>query len=288
LREFVLPIRTTDTPRLENLLHRGVRLVVPVRIASGEFRYGLLTGRQGGQPYLSEDLDVVASLAAVVSERIDQLRSAEMQRLVSEAELRALQSQINPHFLFNALNTLYGVVPREAAAARKLVLDLADMFRYFLRTERAFVPLADEIRIVRAYLAIEQARLGAKLQTSIDVEDSLLHEMIPVLSIQPLVENAVKHGAAAHPRGCSVQVEVRREEKGLLVRVRDTGPGFGSRSAWKSAGTGVGLANVSRRLSLCYGDANPLHIESDATGTCVSFAVTTAGSTALATPYGAR
>ena len=84
-----------------------------------------------------------------------------MNRLVSQAELRALQSQINPHFLFNALNTLYGTIPREAAAARRMVLNLAGIFRYFLQSDKTFVTLAKEIEIVRAYLEVEQSRLGA-------------------------------------------------------------------------------------------------------------------------------
>ena len=86
-----------------------------------------------------------------------------MNRLVSQAELRALQSQINPHFLFNALNTLYGTIPREAAGARRMVLNLAEIFRYFLQSDKTFVPLAQEMQIVRAYLEVEQLRLGDRL-----------------------------------------------------------------------------------------------------------------------------
>ncbi len=270
LKGTLQPVLATDEPAFASMSRRGIRAIVPIRAAS---QFGLFSGRSGGRPYLSEDLEVIAQLASAASEHLGRLRSAELQRLVSQAELRALQSQINPHFLFNALNTLYGVVPREATLARKLVLDLAETFRYFLRTERAFVPLEEELRIVRSYLAIEEARLGTKLQTAIEVDESALRELIPTLSIQPIVENAVKHGAAAYGQGGSVRLEVRRETEGLRVSVFDTGPGFSSFPASKSSGTGIGLANVSRRLALCYGQPEPLLIRSDSFGTCVSFVV---------------
>ena len=94
-------------------------VVAPVRLAQRDVRYLLLGRRRGGRRYLSEDLRSLNYLATVVAEEVDRFRAAEMQRLVSEAELRALHSQINPHFLFNALNTIYGIIPREAAGARR-------------------------------------------------------------------------------------------------------------------------------------------------------------------------
>src|ERR1700739_3984351 len=106
-----------------------------------------------------------------------------MQRLVSQAELRALQSQMNPHFLFNALNTLYGTIPRESSSARRMVLNLAEIFRYFLQIDKTFVPLSEEIQIVRAYLEVEQSRLGNRLKMDIQVDDAALDVPIPVLSI---------------------------------------------------------------------------------------------------------
>jgi LytS/YehU family sensor histidine kinase len=211
-------------------------------------------------------------MAASAAEQVEQLREAEVQRLVSQAELRALQSQIHPHFLFNALNTLYGVIPREATGARRLLLNLSDIFRYFLQSDKTFVPLEEEMRIVEAYLSIERMRLGDRLETQVHIDQAVLRESIPVLSVEPLVENAVKHGAAARPQGGCVRIEVMREEGGLRVSVTDTGPGFeivskaGSRDR-----AGVGLENVSRRLSLCYGAEAKLSIESSATGSRVSF-----------------
>ena len=118
-------------------------------------------------------------LGAAVAEHVEQLRNVQMQNLVSQAELKALQAQINPHFLFNSLNTLYGTIDRGNAEARRLVLNLADVYRYLLRSERTFVEVEEELRIVRAYLEIEELRLGSKLRTEVDVDESARHVTIP-------------------------------------------------------------------------------------------------------------
>ena len=132
----------------------------------------------------------------MIGEQLEQYRDLETRRLVAQAELRALQSQIHPHFLFNALNALYGIIPREARGARETVLNLADIFRYFLETKKTLVPLEEEMHIVKAYLDVERLRLGDKLRLEIDVTPEAQAVPIPILSIQPLVENAVKHGIA--------------------------------------------------------------------------------------------
>ena len=120
--------------------------MVPVRFSAGGSKLILLGRRQGGRRYLSEDLDMLGRAAIEVSEKVESLRRREMERLVSQGELRALQSQINPHFLFNALNAVYGTIPREAQRARRIVLDLAEIFRYFLQSEKTLVPLEQEMQ----------------------------------------------------------------------------------------------------------------------------------------------
>ena len=177
-----------------------VQAVVPLRFSRGDARYLLLGPRDGARRYLSEDFAVLLRLGAAVVEHVEQLRGIQMQGLVSQAELKALQAQINPHFLFNSLNTLYGTIDRGNADARRLVLNLADVFRYLLRSDRTLIEIEEELRIVRAYLEIEQLRLGAKLRTEINVDDAALRATIPLLSVQPLVENAVKHGVAPQDR----------------------------------------------------------------------------------------
>src|SRR5581483_4985904 len=186
------PALISELPRRRSDLEKqGAEVVVPLRIPSGGSRYVLLGRRWGGRRYLSEDLQALGRAAGQIVEHVEQYRETEMRRLVTQAELRALQSQIHPHFLFNALNTLYGIIPREAKGARETVLNLADIFRYFLETGKQFLPLEEELHIVKAYLDVERLRLGEKLRIEIDVAEEALMVPIPILSIQPLVENAV-------------------------------------------------------------------------------------------------
>jgi LytS/YehU family sensor histidine kinase len=247
---------------------QGVEVIVPLRFSSGATRYVLLGRRSGGRRYLSEDLLALGRAASLIGEQLEQFRESEMRRLVSQAELRALQSQIHPHFLFNALNTLYGIIPREAKGARNTVLNLADILRYFLETGKTFLPLDQELHIVKAYLEVEKLRLGDKLRIEIDVDPDALHVPIPILSIEPLVENAVKHAIAPKVEGGLVRLRATLEQGALHVIVSDTGGGF---STTKSSG--VGLENVTRRLQLCYGAESELHVQSDAEGSSVSFSI---------------
>jgi two-component system, LytTR family, sensor kinase len=251
-----------------------VEAVVPLRLAHEDVRYLLLGRRRGGRRYLSEDLQSLSRLMAAIVEQVERFRNSEMQRLVSQAELRALQSQINPHFLFNALNTLYGIIPREAAGARKTVLNLAEIFRYFLQSEKSFIPLSDELQIVKAYLDIERLRLGPRLDVEIDIDEPALAVLIPILSVQPLVENAIKHGLSTIPGPGLLSLTAKMTNGELRITVEDTGRGFGGQSDLTGkARSGVGLANVKRRLRLCYGPETDLSIESSSLGTKVEFAI---------------
>ncbi len=244
--------------------------VAPLRFARGDSLLLLLGSRSGGRRYLSEDIEALDRLAAIVCEQVERIRSSEMQNLVSQAELRALQAQINPHFFFNALNTLYGTIARENRAARRLVQNLADLFRYSFAADRVFIRLEEEMKMVRAYLEIEELRLGAKLQAEIEVDPDVLGVEVPVLSIQPLVENAVKHGAAARPGGGFVRLEIRREGDAVVVDVSNSGT-FAVKRALESEGTGMGLENVRRRLALCYGAGATLDVDSRDDLTTVRF-----------------
>lgn len=247
---------------------QGAEAVVPVRTGSGGSLSVRLGRRTGGRRYLSEDLQALGRAAAVVGEQLEQYRDLETRRLVAQAELRALQSQIHPHFLFNALNALYGIIPREARGARETVLNLADIFRYFLETKKSLVPLEEEMHIVKAYLDVERLRLGDKLRLEIAVTPEAQSVAIPILSIQPLVENAVKHGIAPLAGGGLIQISAGLDTNGsLVISVRDSGPGF---SKTHLNTPGVGLENVERRLELCYGGEARLTIDSSSSGAEVS------------------
>jgi two-component system LytT family sensor kinase len=280
-----LPAPVSDLPPEDRarLEAAGVEAVLPIRLSSSETRTLFLGRRRGGRRYLSDDFAALGRIQAELTDQFKAFREAAMRQLVSQAELRALQSQIHPHFLFNALNTLYGVIPREALGARRTVLNLADIFRYFLRTDRAFLPLEEELHIVKAYLEIESMRLGSRLRAEIDVAPDTLGVLIPVLTIEPLVENAVKHGIASRTEGGTVRLEARLDQETLRVMVSDTGKGF---VPGQTGGERVGLENVVKRLQLSYGEEAGLHIETGPEGTSVEFHVPARRTLAVKAPAG--
>ncbi len=246
---------------------------VPIRASTGDEIHLILLGRRGGgRRYLSGDFSDLLQLSLVATGRLERFRSDEMERLATHAELRALQAQINPHFLFNALNALYGTIPRREDAARRTVLNLAEMFRFFLRTDRPLIPVSEEVRIIRAYLDIEQLRLGDRLRTLVEVDPDAENVHIPALSIEPLVENAVRHGVSRKAGSGVVSVRIQKVGDDVLVQVEDTGPGFAA-TAGKGEGEGVGLDNVRQRLRLRYGASAEVRIESSPEGSVVSFTV---------------
>ncbi|MDX1983683.1 MAG: histidine kinase [Bryobacteraceae bacterium] len=274
------PAADLPPPDRERLETEGVEAVVPIRVSASETRWILLGRRAGGRRYLSRDFEALKRVQAELAEQVERIQETEFRRLMTQAELRALQSQIHPHFLFNALNTLYGVIPRQAEGARRTVLNLADIFRYFLNTDRQFIPLEEELSIVRAYLEIEALRLGPKLETEMDIAPEALGFSIPSLTVEPLVENAVKHGIAPNPKGGVVRIQARVRDGSLRITVSDTGAGFQQTG---TAGAGVGLENVTRRLRLSYGSQADLKVDSGPGGTTVEFAVP-AGTPELVSP----
>lgn len=249
----------------------SVEAKIPLHFSSGDARYLILGARRGGRRYFSEDLEDMRLLGSVIVEQVERFRADELKQLVAQAELRALQAQINPHFLFNALNTLYGIIDRNSFDARRMVLNLADIFRYSLQGDRVLIQLSEELRIVEAYLEIESLRLGDRLETELIVSQSARDIMIPILSIQPLVENAIKHGVAEKSGGGRVSLRIDKISRGLQISVEDTGVGFARSRKKGGSGASVGLENVRRRLLLCHGPGAQLHIHSDETGSVVSF-----------------
>lgn len=190
---------------------------------------------------------LAASLAA---SRHAERRALEAQVLAREAELRALRAQVDPHFLFNSLNVVAALAGSDPAAARRTALMLAGFLRRSLRlAEREAVPLGEELEAARAYLEIERVRFGDRLRVDERIAPGLEELPVPPLILQPLVENAVKHGIARRLEGGTVGLEAARRPDGLLLAVTnerdpDAPPG---------GGEGIGLANVRRRLEVAYG-----------------------------------
>jgi len=241
-----------------------VETELSLRFSRGDSLTLLLGRRRGSGRYLAEDLSALNHLSSLLVEQVERFRANELQRLAHEAELRALQAQINPHFLFNALNTLYGTIGRESFEARRLVLNLAELFRYCLQRDRTLIPLGEELQIVQAYLEIESLRLRDRLSFELVVSDEARNVMIPVLSVQPLVENAVKHGVSKMSKRGQIRVLASKSDGQLTISVHDNGPGFEPASG--NSGMGIGLENVRQRLHLCFGESANLTIKADRQG----------------------
>jgi signal transduction histidine kinase len=181
---------------------------------------------------------------------------------LAEARMTALQAQMNPHFLFNTLNTVASLVRRDARAAETTVEDLAHVMRRTLdRSARPLSTVADEIDYVRAWLAIEQQRMGDRLAVAWQVDPMLVNRSMPTMTLQPIIENALKHGVGAKLEGGTIQITVMEAADGLRVIVEDDGPGFVQRHR-----EGTGLGNLRERLRTQYGKAAQLRIEHPARG----------------------
>ena len=191
-------------------------------------------------------------------------RSVEARKEAVSAQMGLLKAQINPHFLFNSLNTIASLARTAPEKAEAVTEDLAEMFRYSLQTgELDTVPLRDELAAIRLYIAIETARFGERLLWREDIPDAALHTPVPAFIAQPLVENAVKHGLGRSDAPCTVTLRASRAEGRLMLRVSDTGPGFDSLDPEVVLTRGIGLANVSKRLSTQYGPAALFRLHPD-------------------------
>jgi LytS/YehU family sensor histidine kinase len=252
-----------------NLLPDWTVAFLPLGFSKADYCQICLGTRNGGRRFLSEDLSALQGLRAALISLVERLRREELERLAQEAELNALQAQINPHFLFNALNTLYGTIGRDSPEARKLVLNLADVCRYRLQSSQKYVTLSEEIEIVRAYLEVEALRMGDRLTAKINVDEQLNGISIPILTIQPLIENAVKHGASA-AGFVAVQLTIAASDTARArIMVQDDGPGFHATPLLP--GNGIALKNIHRRLHLCYHGKSGLQFQSGEDGTKVWF-----------------
>jgi len=179
-----------------------------------------------------------------------------------QARLDALKSQIQPHFLFNALNSIAALVHKDPAAADEMIGALSEFLRCTLAgSARQEVPLLEELEFVRRYLAIELVRFGDRLKCEQDIPPETFDALVPMLILQPLVENAVRHGLSAISGPAQLTIRARREEQMLRIEVADNGPGPGSET-----GEGIGLANTRARLRELHGDK--AHVELRTSGGC--------------------
>lgn len=203
----------------------------------------------------------------------------QLRALATQAELKALKAQINPHFLFNTLNTIAQLTHTDPALAEATIEQLAEMFRYALAgSERGLAPLEEELAFVNGYLAIEQARFGERLRVTREVAPEALSVPVPSLILQPLVENAVRHGRG-NDGSIDLTIRVQRRGDKVMLTIADRGPGFEERSRGAEGqgrgspllssspapplSKGVGLRNVDERLRKTYGDGYGLEVTSN-------------------------
>jgi two-component system, LytTR family, sensor kinase len=189
-----------------------------------------------------------------------QMRAVELEGLLHQSQLEALRSQLNPHFLFNALHSMAELVHTDPKLAEQLIVRLGELLRQVLQSSnRQEVPLSEELEFIRGYIEIEQMRLGDRLQVRWDVDVALAQLRVPSLVLQPLVENAIQHGIAAASGPGTLTIWARRHGDYLHLEVRDTGPGPARGPSERSQG--IGLANTRARLQRLYGDDQKFEIQ---------------------------
>jgi hypothetical protein len=262
--------------RLVDASWQGTRAVAVIPTTEGPCYDVTVDALTHGRRLLSDDISLLESVARMAGRRIDAvrltaerveqtLRQHELHELAIEAELRALRAQLHPHFLFNALNTVGSLIQTSPGRAFATLLRLTDLLRRVLRTEGEFTTLGAEMELAMAYLNIEQARFEERLRVHQDLPDRLRPLQVPTLLLQPLVENAVRHGIAPQRAGGEVTISARvtdsdtqRAGEWLCIAVHDTGTWEGDGQPPAGSHHGIGLRNVETRLRHYYGGRSSL------------------------------
>jgi two-component system, LytTR family, sensor kinase len=195
-----------------------------------------------------------------------QIKLEDQERLLLHARMEALQNQINPHFLFNTLNSISSLVRFDPDMAREVIFKLATILRRLLNTSEAFAPLREEFEFIDNYLDIEVVRFGRdKLRVVKEFDPASLDVVVPTMLLQPLVENSIKHGLSSKVEGGSIHLRSRLSDSRLIIEVEDDGVGMGGAQLEESSswtGMGIGMANISERLQVLYGDTARMTIDS--------------------------
>jgi two-component system LytT family sensor kinase len=209
-----------------------------------------------GLVWLSAPIVVGIALKVWNALRIE-LSLEEQKRLLLEARLDALQRQINPHFLFNTLNSIASLVRMNPEMAREMTVKLANILRALLKDHDTYVPLSEELKFTDDYLDIEVVRFGReKLRVEKEIDPRTLSVLVPSILLQPLIENSIKHGLEPRIHGGTVTLRSKMEGDRLRIEVEDDGVGMGTKpaSALPRTGAGIGMKNVQERLEVLYGN----------------------------------
>jgi LytS/YehU family sensor histidine kinase len=245
---------------LEHVLGAWLAFSVCNRILGGPFKGAMAWYLAGGtliSSMIVHSVTYTMHSHFVLKEKVRQ--EEQLRAMATQAELKALKAQINPHFLFNTLNTIAALIPADPPRAEATVERLAEMFRYVLSgSERGMVSLAEELSFLDGYLEIEQARFGERLRVTREIAPETLGVPIPSLTLQPLVENAIKHGRGSDG---SVDLALRAyfHDQEIVITIADRGPGMPLPHAMQES-PGYGLQNVSERLQKIYGNPRGLKV----------------------------
>jgi signal transduction histidine kinase len=266
---------TTIRVRLDDDPAAGASISVDAATPSGARVGFVVSGDTAGRRLLSEDLQMLRSLAGVFgfmleTTRLQQKRqeqelvAQDLRLQTSRSELKALRAQINPHFLFNALNAIASLIHTNPARADEAVERLAEVFRYTLRrSDSEWAPLDQELAFARAYLDVERARFGARLTCAVESNHVPPVPQVPSMLLQTLIENAVKHGVSQTRGPSRIEVMVRAVADQVIVEVRDNGPGPGATPSLPRDGEGFGLRSVRERLAGHFGSRARLELVRD-------------------------
>jgi len=208
---------------------------------------------------------IVAGFAIAESRRRQTEVAERLRAEVAEARLDALRQQLNPHFLFNTLNHIVTQLrTREVDSALRMTLALSELLRDVLRERAQLIPLSDEVRILERYFEIERERFGDRMHAEMTLEPKALTALVPALILQPLIENAMRHGVSARDGRCRLTVTARVDGDRLALDVRDEGPGLVTTAT--PAEPGIGLRNTAERLKYLYGPAHVFELRSQLSG----------------------
>ncbi|UCF36291.1 MAG: histidine kinase [Acidobacteriota bacterium] len=250
---------------------------VELRLRDGVTGQVILGSRPSEMPYFAGDMALLGALVEVLSYLLQNVtlqqrkqeqekREQELVLDASRSELKALRAQINPHFLFNALNAIATLTHRDPDRAEETVEQLAEVFRYTLRrSEEEWVRVEDEVEFIRSYLQVEKARFGDRLTVQIEVDPEVEGYLVPTMMVQTLVENAVKHGVSVVKEGAVIRISARATGDSLLIDVMDNGPGVSPRSSTsrESGSARYGLVNIQTRLEGYYGERGSFELLRD-------------------------
>ncbi|WP_318246753.1 sensor histidine kinase [Bacillus norwichensis] len=232
-------------------------------------------------------MELISGLSMIISNQLEMAEADKAYQLAKEAEIISLQAQISPHFLFNTLNTVISLIRNDPSKARKLLVSLSHFLRQNLSvTTTSMTTLEQELKHTKAYLSIEQARFVDKLKVFYVIDEDILLHSIPPITLQPLVENSIKHGFKNKERDCLLKILIKQDNCNIYIAVEDNGSGMseerreqiGMAPIESENGNGLALYNVNRRLIMTFGKSAALKINSsDGKGTSVAFFIENEG-----------